>query len=69
MEKPIQFTIHIRFSEEDGEYVATCDEYPSLSWLDDTEANAWYGVAKLITKAIADNAYGSQKCNGVESKG
>jgi len=61
MDKPIQFTIHVKFSEEDSEYVATCDEYPSLSWLDESPAKAFYKLNGLITEAIVDKEYGNQK--------
>lgn len=40
--------IKVRWSADDGEYVATHPAYPSLSWLDADPAQARDGVARLI---------------------
>ena len=61
VKQTIQFTIHVKFSEEDNEYVATCDEFPGLSWLDYSPAKAFYELNKLITQEIANTEYGNQK--------
>ena len=36
------------WSEEDGEFVATCGDYPSLSWLAPTEGEALLGICNLV---------------------
>jgi hypothetical protein len=38
----------IFYSSEDGEYVATCREYPYLSYLSKYKIVAWFGIRKLI---------------------
>lgn len=40
----------VEWSEEDQEYVATCSDYPSLSWLAKTEADALKGLLLLVYK-------------------
>ncbi|HSK41968.1 MAG TPA: toxin-antitoxin system HicB family antitoxin [Arenibaculum sp.] len=48
------YTYRITWSPEDGEYVATCAEFPSLSWLHDDEVEALRGIKDLVTRAIED---------------
>ena len=38
----------VEWSHEDGEYVATDERYPSLSWLDDSPEGAALGLDTLI---------------------
>lgn len=40
----------VEWSEEDQEYVATCSDYPSLSWLANNEADALKGLLLLVCK-------------------
>lgn len=40
----------VEWSEEDQEYVATCSDYPSLSWLAKTEADALEGLLLMVSK-------------------
>lgn len=40
----------VEWSEEDQEYVATCSDYPSLSWLAKTEADAMEGLLLMVSK-------------------
>lgn len=40
--------ISVNWSNEDGEYVATSDDYPSLSWLAPDAEEAYRGLAVLI---------------------
>jgi hypothetical protein len=44
----------IKWSEEDGEWVGTCDKFPGLSWLDDTPRQAFDGIVKLV-KDVEDD--------------
>jgi hypothetical protein len=39
---------HIVWSEEDGEWVGLCDEFPSLSWLARTKGDALAGIQRLV---------------------
>jgi hypothetical protein len=38
----------VDWSDEDGEFVATVEQFPSLSWLDATPTGALNGLVQLI---------------------
>ncbi|BDD83624.1 hypothetical protein TPB0596_33870 [Tsukamurella pulmonis] len=40
--------VRVVWSEEDGEFVGLADEFPSLSWLARTEAEALAGIQRLV---------------------
>lgn len=42
------YTYQIAWSPEDGEYVATCAEFPSLSWLANDALSALRGLVSII---------------------
>jgi predicted HicB family RNase H-like nuclease len=42
------------WSEEDGEYVGLCAEFPSLSWLADTPETALVGIRNTVKQVIKD---------------
>jgi predicted HicB family RNase H-like nuclease len=48
------YTYRITWSDEDGEYVGLCAEFPSLSWLAGTPEGALRGVRKLIRETLVD---------------
>jgi predicted HicB family RNase H-like nuclease len=48
------YTYRITWSDEDGEYVGLCAEFPSLSWLDKTQEAALQGIRKLVAAAVLD---------------
>lgn len=50
------YTYRVSWSGEDGEFVATCLELPSLSWLAATQARALSGLRKLVQEVVADLA-------------
>lgn len=47
---------NVRWSAEDGEYVGTCEEFPSLSHLATTPERALSGIQDLVTSVRADLA-------------
>ena len=49
-----KYTYRVRWSEEDGEYLATVAEFPSLSWLEENQADAFEGIVKLVRDVIED---------------
>lgn len=49
-----QYTYRVSWSEEDEEYVATCAEFPSLSWLDTSPEKALSGVRKVVVQCVED---------------
>jgi predicted HicB family RNase H-like nuclease len=48
------YTYRLSWSPEDGEYVATCVEFPSLSWLDGDELAALRGLKDLVRDTVED---------------
>lgn len=54
MERIDQYTYRVSWSEEDEEHVATCAEFPSLSWLDHSPEKALKGVRKVVAECISD---------------
>ena len=49
-----RYTYRLTWSEEDGEHVGLCAEFPSLSWLDTSPEKALAGIRKLVKAALAD---------------
>lgn len=48
----LNFTVVL--SNEDLQFVATCDQFPSLSYLADTPHDAMVGILKLVYSVIQD---------------
>ena len=48
------YTYRVTWSAEDGEYVATCLELPSLSWLAASQQEALTGLSDLVADVVAD---------------
>ena len=48
------YTYRVTWSEEDKEYVGFCAEFPSLSWLDDSQEAALQGIRKVIEEVVSD---------------
>jgi len=48
------YTYRTTWSDEDGEYVGLCAEFPGLSWLDKTPEAAFRGIRKLVNEVILD---------------
>jgi len=49
-----KYTYLMIWSEEDGEYIGLCTEFPSLSWLGETPEKAFSGIRQVVVEAIAD---------------
>lgn len=49
-----KYTYQTAWSEEDGEFVATVLEFPSLSWLDSTAATAEAELRSVVEEALED---------------
>ncbi|GGB99788.1 type II toxin-antitoxin system HicB family antitoxin [Cellulomonas carbonis] len=49
-----RYTYRVTWSVEDDEYVATCLELPSLSWLADSQEDALHGMRDLVAETIDD---------------
>ena len=48
------YVYRVIWSEEDQEYVGLCAEFPSLSWLAESQDDAWQGIRKLVTEVVQD---------------
>lgn len=44
----------VEWSDEDEEWVGTCDNFPSLSWLAATRSEAMAGIMRLVAECIED---------------
>lgn len=49
-----RYTYRVTWSEEDGEHVGLCAEFPGLSWLDSSPEKALTGVRNLVGKVLKD---------------
>ena len=51
-----RYTYRVTWSEEDGEHVGLCAEFPSLSWLDKSAEKALIGIRKLVQTSVRELA-------------
>jgi predicted RNase H-like HicB family nuclease len=49
-----KYTYRVTWSEEDGQYVGLCAEFPSLSWLAITQQAALAGIRDIVNEVIQD---------------
>jgi predicted HicB family RNase H-like nuclease len=49
-----RYTYRVTWSEEDGEYVGLCAEFPSMSWLAGSPEAALRGIRKAVATAVVD---------------
>jgi hypothetical protein len=49
-----QYVYTIKWSAEDGEWVATVEQFPSLSWLSDTAVGALFGITGLVHQTAVE---------------
>jgi predicted HicB family RNase H-like nuclease len=48
------YTYCVNWSQEDGEYIALCAEFPSLSWLAPGPEAALQGIRQVVADVVAD---------------
>jgi predicted HicB family RNase H-like nuclease len=48
------YTYRVSWSKDDGEHVATCAEFPSLSWLASDEIAALRGIKDMVRDVVED---------------
>ena len=48
------YTYRVAWSDTDGEFVGTVAEFPSLSWLAETQAEALDGVIIVVREVLED---------------
>ena len=49
-----KYTYRVTWSEEDGEYVGLCAEFPGLSWLAKSQKDALAGVQRVVQEVLRD---------------
>jgi len=54
MLKNDHYTYRVTWSEEDGEYVGLCAEFPSLSWLASEPETALQGIRQVVADVVMD---------------
>jgi len=54
MLKNDHYTYRVTWSEEDGEYIGLCVEFPSLNWLASEPEAALQGIRQVVTDIVAD---------------
>jgi len=52
--KDDHYTYRVTWSEEDGEYVGLCAEFPSLSWLTGSPEEALKGIRQVVAEVVKD---------------
>lgn len=48
------YTYRVTWSVEDDEFVASCAEFPSLSWLAASQSAALQGLVDLVAETVSD---------------
>ncbi|WFE62477.1 type II toxin-antitoxin system HicB family antitoxin [Micromonospora sp. WMMD714] len=48
------YSYRVTWSAQDNEFVATCAEFPSLSWLAPSQIEALQGLQRLLSEVVAD---------------
>ena len=56
-----KYTYRVTWSEEDGEFVGLCAEFPGLSWLSADPEKAIRGVRALVKNSVKDMAQNGEK--------
>ena len=54
MQRNDRYAYRVMWSEEDGEYVGLCAEFPSLSWLASAPEAALEGIRRVVADVVAD---------------
>ena len=57
---PDHYSYRVVFSQEDGEWVGLCTEFPSLSHLAGTQVEAIRGITELVAAVVEDMIEGGE---------
>ena len=49
-----KYSYRVTWSDDDGEFVGLCAEFPSLSWLSKSQDSAFKGIRKLIAETLVE---------------
>lgn len=56
MPKPEDYAYRVWWSQEDEAYIATVAEFPSLSCVEETQADAFFGIVDIVGCVLDDMA-------------
>lgn len=56
-----RYTYRVQWSDEDEEFVATCAEFPSLSWVDSDRVKALQGILGLVKEVVEEMGHSQEK--------
>ncbi len=51
-----KYSYRVWWSEDEGAYIGTVAEFPSLSHIDDTQGGAFYGIVDLVGSVLEEMA-------------
>lgn len=52
--EPTQYDYRVRWSADEGEFIATVAEFPLLSWLDVDQVDALRGLVAVVAETVDD---------------
>jgi predicted RNase H-like HicB family nuclease len=52
--KSEDYAYRVIWSQEDNAYIATCAEFPSLSCVEDSQSEAFFGIIELVKAVLED---------------
>ncbi|CAM5476715.1 type II toxin-antitoxin system HicB family antitoxin [Leifsonia shinshuensis] len=55
------YTYRVIWSADDGEFVGQVAEFPSLSWLSESQTEALSGIVHLVADVVADLAESGER--------
>ena len=55
-----RYSYRVTWSEEDRDYVGTCLEFPSLSWLENSPEKALAGIRAVVVDCVRDMKTGGE---------
>jgi predicted HicB family RNase H-like nuclease len=56
-----KYTYRVTWSEDDGEFIGSCTEFPSLSWLAKTSEETLKGIHSVVKDCIQDMLENGEK--------
>ncbi|AXE36158.1 antitoxin HicB [Chromobacterium phragmitis] len=59
------YSYRVIWSPEDEQYVGLCDEFPLLSWLDNSQDKALRGIVHLVHDVIIDMKESGEPLPGI----
>lgn len=61
MIEPTHYRFSVQWSPRDNEFVGTVAEFPSLSWLDSNEDDAFAGIRQLVADVVTEMRVSGQE--------